>query len=147
MMTNHPNRSKSSPAEQGGWQKNAAEEIANDFDEHILNAGMGVGYVSSKQATIERHAGIIAKHAALSAAPVRVETPDASQFDRVVQKIDDAEQSLSQMYYLVTGRSPAWSKTFGHQEAIEEVKDALIVLRGRYSRADVTNAKKAAPQP
>jgi hypothetical protein len=48
---------------------------------------------------------------------------------------------------LVTGRSPAWSKTFGHQEAIEEVKDALIVLRGRYSRADVTNAKKAAPQP
>lgn len=55
--------------------------------------------------------------------------PDAEQFDRVVQKIDDAEQALSQMYYLVIGRSPQWSKTFGHQEALDEVKDAMAAIR------------------
>lgn len=53
----------------------------------------------------------------------------AEQFDRVVQKIDDAEQALSQMYYLVTGRSPQWSKSFGHQEALDEVKDAMALLK------------------
>lgn len=60
-------------------------------------------------------------------------SPDAAQFDRVVQKVDDAEQALSQMYYLVIGRSPRWSKTFGHQEALDEVKDAVALLKGRPS--------------
>jgi hypothetical protein len=55
--------------------------------------------------------------------------PDAEQFDRIVQKIDDAEQTLSQMYYLVIGRSPPWSKTFGHQEALADVKDAIALLK------------------
>lgn len=54
---------------------------------------------------------------------------DVEQFDRVVEKGDDAEQVLSQMYYLVLGRSPPWSKTFGHQEALSDVKDAMALLR------------------
>lgn len=54
---------------------------------------------------------------------------DVEQFDRVVEKVDDAEQTLSQMYYLVMGRSPQWSKTFGHQAALSDVKDAMALLR------------------
>lgn len=54
---------------------------------------------------------------------------DLEQFDHLVEKVDDAEQVLSQMYYLVTGRSAPWSKTFGHQEALSDVKDAMALLR------------------
>lgn len=33
------------------------------------------------------------------------------------------------MYYLVTGNSPEWSNKFGHAEALEEVADAVSVLK------------------
>lgn len=56
---------------------------------------------------------------------------DLKQHDRIVRQIDDAEQTLSQMYYYVVGHSPQWSKTFGHQEALDEVKDAMAVLKAR----------------
>lgn len=54
---------------------------------------------------------------------------DLRQHDLLNQKVDDAEQALSQMYYLVIGKSPQWSKTFSYPQALDEVKDALALLR------------------
>lgn len=42
-----------------------------------------------------------------------------------------ADEALSQMYYLVTGRSPAWSQEFGYAEATQEVDDAQRLLRNK----------------
>ena len=46
-----------------------------------------------------------------------------------IKQRDAAEECLSQMFYIVTGRSPEWSNWFGHAEALEEVGDALALLR------------------
>lgn len=48
---------------------------------------------------------------------------------QAIDERDAAEESLSQMYYLVTGNSPEWSNKFGHAEALEEVADAVSVLK------------------
>lgn len=68
--------------------------------------------------------------------------------DLVVWLLDDRnriEQDLSQAYYLVTGKSPAWSDTFGRREALEEIKDTLTVLRKSIPPAqywsDLTNGE------
>jgi hypothetical protein len=56
----------------------------------------------------------------------------AAQERKIKQLIlerDDAEQALSQAYYLVTGRSPEWSNLFGHDQALEDIKDACEVLK------------------
>lgn len=47
---------------------------------------------------------------------------------------DDAEQALSQAFYLITGRSPEWSNHFGYKEALEEIDDAQRVMRESLSR-------------
>lgn len=48
----------------------------------------------------------------------------------MLQLIDErAEECLSQMYYIVTGNSPQWSNLFGHKEALEDVADAVSVLK------------------
>ncbi len=49
--------------------------------------------------------------------------------DDVLDQRDRAEEALSQAYYLITGRSPEWSNTFGHDEALEDIKDAQELLR------------------
>ena len=48
---------------------------------------------------------------------------------QVIQERDDAEEALSQAYYLVTGRSPEWSNIFGNKEALEEINDTQRMLR------------------
>lgn len=42
---------------------------------------------------------------------------------------DQAEECVSQMYYLVTGNSPQWSNVFGYEQALEDVSDALALLK------------------
>lgn len=56
--------------------------------------------------------------------------------EQVIQERDDAEEALSQAYYLVTGRSPEWSNHFGHKEALEEIDEAQRLLRDAAKRAD-----------
>jgi len=46
-----------------------------------------------------------------------------------VTERDSAEESLSQAYYLVTGRSPEWSNLFGQSHALNEIDEALTILR------------------
>lgn len=49
---------------------------------------------------------------------------------------DEAEEALSQMYFLITGRSPEWSNLFGHQHAIEDVDDAQKCLRAEIKQLE-----------
>ena len=46
-----------------------------------------------------------------------------------VGKRDDAAQAFAQAYYLVIGHSPKWSATFGYDEALDDIKDACVILR------------------
>ena len=54
----------------------------------------------------------------------------------VIDERDDAEETLSQAFYLITGRSPEWSNLFGHAEALEEVDDAQTILRESLKQAE-----------
>lgn len=51
------------------------------------------------------------------------------QLGEVIDERDAAEESLSQAYYLVTGRSPEWSNLFGHTEALSEIEEAVSTLK------------------
>lgn len=51
---------------------------------------------------------------------------------KVLQLIDEqdaAEEALSQAYFFVIGRSPEWSNLFGHKQALEEIGDAIYLLK------------------
>lgn len=48
---------------------------------------------------------------------------------QLIDERDAAEECLSQIYYLVTGNSPQWSNKFGHAEALQDVADAVAVLK------------------
>lgn len=48
---------------------------------------------------------------------------------QTIDERDAAEETLSQAYYLITGRSPQWSNMFGYQEALQDIDDAQRCLR------------------
>ncbi len=60
--------------------------------------------------------------------------------DQLCRERDDAEQALSQAYYLVTGRSPEWSNLFGHNEAHEEIEATMNLLKSEIKEARLTCA-------
>jgi hypothetical protein len=47
----------------------------------------------------------------------------------IIDQRDEAENALSQAYFLVTGNSPEWSNNFGYEQALEDIKDASDALR------------------
>ena len=49
------------------------------------------------------------------------------------------ETALSDAYYFVTGKSPAWSETFTRGDAVEEIKQSVNLLRRRAIPDDVSN--------
>lgn len=49
--------------------------------------------------------------------------------EQLIQERDEAEEAISQAYYLITGKSPEWSNAFGYAEALEEIDDAQRLLR------------------
>ena len=59
----------------------------------------------------------------------RVQAQTDAALLRAVGERDKAQEVVSQAYYLVTGRSPAWSDLFGYDEALEEIADAVSVLK------------------
>lgn len=61
--------------------------------------------------------------------------------EKLIQERDDAEQFGSQLYYIVTGRSPEWSNFFGHKEATEEVQGTVAILKKALREANQTIAK------
>ncbi len=61
--------------------------------------------------------------------PTAVAKADEREMLELIDARDEAEQAISQAYYLVIGRSPEWSNKFGHQEALDEIKDACELLR------------------
>ena len=50
-----------------------------------------------------------------------------------------AETALSDAYYFVTGKSPAWSETFTRGDAVEEIKQSVNILRRRAMPDDIAN--------
>lgn len=48
---------------------------------------------------------------------------------QLIEERDNAEEAISQAYYIVTGRSPEWSNQFGYPEALEEIGDAVAALK------------------
>lgn len=58
--------------------------------------------------------------------------------EKTIGERDDAEQALSQAYFLVTGRSPEWSNNWGHAECLEEIGDAVALLKA--AAKDALNA-------
>lgn len=48
---------------------------------------------------------------------------------QLINERDNAEEAISQAYYLITGKSPEWSNLFGHAEALEEIDKAQTLLR------------------
>lgn len=59
-----------------------------------------------------------------------------SEMTKMIVQRDDAEEALSQAYYLVMGRSAEWSNLFGYAEAIEEIDDAQTMLREALKKAE-----------
>ena len=49
--------------------------------------------------------------------------------EQAIRERDAEEECLSQMYYIVTGRSPEWSNRFGHAQSLEDVGDVLAALK------------------
>jgi hypothetical protein len=58
---------------------------------------------------------------------------------QLIDERDAAEEAMSQAYYLVTGRSPQWSNMFGYSEALEEIGDAITLLKESLKRAIAAN--------
>lgn len=65
----------------------------------------------------------------LLAATVRASKKHEIEMLKLIDERDIAEQTISQAYYLVIGRSPEWSNRFGHDQALEEIGDAVNILR------------------
>ena len=55
--------------------------------------------------------------------------------EELVTERDDAEQALSQAYYLIMGRAAEWSNTFGHEQALQDIDDAQAALRAQIRAA------------
>jgi len=49
--------------------------------------------------------------------------------EQTLTERDNAENALSQAYFLIIGESPEWSNNFGHNDAIDEIDDAQRLLR------------------
>ena len=48
---------------------------------------------------------------------------------QLIDERDAAEEAIAQAYFIVTGRSPEWSNKFGFSEALEEIGDAVALLK------------------
>ncbi len=64
------------------------------------------------------------------------------QMLQVIDERDDAAQALSQAYYLMTGNSPQWSNVFGHKEALEEIEEAIELLKSPHRSPPVPESMK-----
>jgi sugar-specific transcriptional regulator TrmB len=69
----------------------------------------------------------------LDAAREELAAAKIAKMDRDMEQLceerDNAEESLSQAYYLVVGNSPEWSNTFGQSHALEDIDDAIRGLK------------------
>ena len=63
----------------------------------------------------------------------------------LIDERDRAEESLSQAYYIVTGRSPEWSNQFGHDQALIEIAETVKLLKD--AARPVRSEKNNRPDP
>jgi len=66
--------------------------------------------------------------------------------DQLLTERDNAEEAMSQAYYLVTGNSPQWSNNFGYEQAHEDISETCDSLRAALAKAQAELAQyKSAP--
>lgn len=58
------------------------------------------------------------------------------EIDQLMTERDNAEEAMSQAYYLVVGESPEWSNLFGYKEALEAIDEAQHTLRTELAAKD-----------
>jgi hypothetical protein len=71
----------------------------------------------------------------LVGAESRVRELEASE-DQLIGERDDAEEAISQAYFLIKGESPEWSNLFGYEQALEEIDFAQKALRSRLAQME-----------
>lgn len=49
--------------------------------------------------------------------------------ESVIIERDEAQQAISQIYYIVFGRSAEWSNTYGIDQAVQDITDAVNALK------------------
>lgn len=54
---------------------------------------------------------------------------DENEILQVIGERDHAEDVISKIYLLITGKEPEWSNIFGYSNALEEIKDEVFALR------------------
>lgn len=62
------------------------------------------------------------------AAGLALKKEEASHLETIDRR-DEAEECVSDIYFKVIGRSPEWSNNFGYAEALQEIEDAVSVLK------------------
>jgi hypothetical protein len=53
---------------------------------------------------------------------------EASHLETIDRR-DEAEECVGDIYYKIIGRSPEWSNNFGYPQALEEIEDAVSALK------------------
>ena len=67
---------------------------------------------------------------------------------QLITERDDAEQALSHAYFLVTGRAPEWSSSWGMPECLEEIEeDCKLLRKSAKSNQAVIDAALSADSP
>jgi Lar family restriction alleviation protein len=69
-----------------------------------------------------------------------------TKLENAVSERDAAEDAVSQIYFIVTGHSPEWSNTFGFEQAIQEIEEAINLLKQAAKTNAVLNKTKLFPQ-
>jgi hypothetical protein len=118
----------------------AADELCSEHDGAEYCAAClairGTRWALQMSSTMDHQAAEIATQAArIKELELRVEMEERHHLATIDQR-DNAEESLSQAYFLIKGMSPEWSNLFGHAEAIEDIDDAQRSLRLALQQAE-----------
>lgn len=104
-------------------------QVESEWDEQALAKLLGVPLGQSCRKGIQEKATELVAQLAESQAQCAAMREKGGEVSQEIIERDDAEEAMSQAYYLVTGRSPEWSNVFGYPEALNEIRDAITVLK------------------
>lgn len=70
------------------------------------------------------------------AGETRLEKEEAAHL-RTIDQRDEAEQCIGKIYFKIIGRSPEWSNHFGYDDALQEIEEAIFILRDATPEATI----------
>jgi chromosome segregation ATPase len=118
------------------------EDLREEYDEMLTCAlrDSAEHYKDRCIKFIERIARAEARIEALQGELSRYASIEGKEHLQTIDERDRAEETLSQAYFLITGRSPEWSNLFGYDEALEDIDDTQKCLRAEInSQKDTIN--------